>query len=393
MIMKALTIYQPYASLLACGAKRFETRGRKINYRGPIAIHAGKEPFHLTLWQGMPEAQEALVKAFGGWIDQERGSAQGLDTRYHDMPYGAVIARPRDKPVKNRSGGNNLFSFGHTEAGITVNERTAMQLGAVYACVRVISESLASLPLHVYNIQLDGDRHKAEDHPLYRLLHDEPNPEMTSILFRETLMGHLLIWGNAYAQIVRNGYGDVTALYPLLPSGMDVSRTSSGRLVYTYWRNKDEAGNGKRDGEIVLSADEVLHIPGLSFDGLIGYSPIAMAKNSIGMGIAAERFGSSFFANGATPAGVLEHPDVLKDPEKLSESWSAAYGGAHNAGKVAVLEEGMKYHPISIPPEQAQFLETARQPTSTAGSKWTTKPSMSALPTSPEPTTSVQFTG
>ena len=114
--------------------------------------------------------------------------------------------------------------------------------------------------------------------------------------------------------------------------------------------------NTKEEGTVLLDSTDVLHIPGLGFDGLVGYSPIAMAKNAIGMAIACEEFGSKFFANGASPSGVLEHPGILKDPVRVRDSWNAAYGGSANSHKVAVLEEGMKYTPISISPNEAQFL-------------------------------------
>ena len=172
-------------------------------------------------------------------------------------------------------------------------------------------------------------------------------------------MTHLLLWGNAYAQIIRNGKGEVVALYPLMPNKMAVDRDSSGRLYYKYYRGSDEAIRSK-EHEVVLSPYDVLQIPGLGFDGLVGYSPIAMAKNAIGLAIATEEFGAKFFANGAAPSGVLEHPGTLKNPDKVRESWNATFGGSHNANKVAVLEEGMKYSPISISPEQAQFLETRK---------------------------------
>ena len=268
------------------------------------------------------------------------------------------LFKSRDKP-KNRLGIGSSFLFGSTSSGKSVNERTAMQTTAVYACVRILSEAIAGLPLHVYRYRSDGGKEKIPFHPLYYLLHDEPNPEMTSFVFRETLMGHLLIWGNAYAQILRNGRGQAVALYPLLPSKMEVSRSASGALVYTYYRDADESGINPKGGYITLRSDEILHIPGLGFDGLIGYSPIAMAKNAIGMSLATEEYGASFFANGANPGGVLEHPGVVKDPDRLRESWHAQFSGA-NAHKVAVLEEGLKFHQMSIPPEQAQFLETRK---------------------------------
>ena len=265
----------------------------------------------------------------------------------------------RDKP-QNRVGGGWSFLFGGTTSGKTVNERTAMQTTAVYACVRILSEAVAGLPLHIYRYRSDGGKERIPLHPLYHLLHDEPNPEMTSFVFRETLMSHLLLWGNAYAQVVRNGRGQAVALYPLLPSKMDVSRAANGELLYTYYRDADETGLNPKGGYITLRRDEVLHIPGLGFDGLIGYSPVAMAKNAIGMSLATEEYGASFFANGANPGGVLEHPGVIKDIGRVKESWNSAYQGNGNAHKIAVLEEGMKFQAIGIPPEQAQFLETRK---------------------------------
>ena len=270
------------------------------------------------------------------------------------------FGQARDKPVNKAADAGYSFLFGRTTSGKPVNERTAMQTTAVYACVRILAEAIASLPLHVYEYQEDGGKQMVHDHPLYYLLHDEPNPEMTSFVFRETLMSHLLIWGNAYAQIIRDGSGKVLGLYPLLPNKMDVQRDDRGNLYYVYSRNSDENPTFKEYGDIRLKAEDVLHIPGLGFDGLIGYSPIAMAKNAVGMTLACEEYGASFFANGANPGGVLEHPGVLKDPSKVRESWNSVYRGVNNAHKIAVLEEGMKYQQIGIPPEEAQFLETRK---------------------------------
>lgn len=266
----------------------------------------------------------------------------------------------RDKPVDKAADAGYSFLFGRTTSGKPVNERTAMQTTAVYACVRILAEAVASLPLHVYEYRDDGGKKLVHDHPLYYLLHDEPNPEMTSFVFRETLMSHLLIWGNAYAQIIRDGAGRVLGLYPLLPDKMEVQRDDKGNIYYVYSRNSDENPTFKEYGNIKLKAEDVLHIPGLGFDGLIGYSPIAMAKNAVGMTLACEEYGASFFANGANPGGVLEHPGVLKDPSKVRESWNSVYRGVSNAHKIAVLEEGMKYQQIGIPPEEAQFLETRK---------------------------------
>ena len=269
------------------------------------------------------------------------------------------LFKSRDKPTDSTVGSRYTFYMGGSTSGKTVTERSAMQMTAVYSCVRILAEAIAGLPLHVYRYNSDGGKAMALGHPLYRLLHDEPNPEMSSFVFRETLMTHLLLWGNAYAQIIRNGKNEIVALYPLMPNKMSVDRDENGRLYYTYYRGNDEAIKNK-EFAVTLQPSDVLHIPGLGFDGLVGYSPIAMAKNAIGMAIACEEYGAKFFANGAAPGGVLEHPGTIKDPQRVRESWQSTFGGSGNANKIAVLEEGMKYTPIGISPEQAQFLETRK---------------------------------
>jgi HK97 family phage portal protein len=185
---------------------------------------------------------------------------------------------------------------------------------------------------------------------------------MTSFVFRETMMNHLLLSGNAYAQIIRNARGEVVALYPLMPNRMRVDRDAQGRLYYRYTKNSDDAPEvGKnKQSEVILPPSDVLHVLGLGYDGLVGYSPIAMAKNAVGLAIAAEEYGAKFFANGAAPSGVLEHPGTIKDPERIRQSWQSTFGGSANSNKIAVLEEGLKYTPIAISPEQAQFLETRK---------------------------------
>ena len=268
------------------------------------------------------------------------------------------LFKSRDKPTDSTVGSRYTFYMGGSTSGKTVTERSAMQMTAVYSCVRILAEAIAGLPLHVYRYNSDGGKEKAIDHSLYLILHDEPNPEMSSFVFRETLMTHLLLWGNAYAQIIRNSKGEVVALYPLMPNKMSVDRDENGQLYYQYLRSVDEVG-GKSE-TVILKPTDVLHIPGLGFDGLVGYSPIAMAKNAIGLAIATEEYGAKFFANGAAPSGVLEHPGTIKDPQRVREAWQSQFGGSQNSGKIAVLEEGMKYTPISISPEQAQFLETRK---------------------------------
>jgi HK97 family phage portal protein len=268
---------------------------------------------------------------------------------------GIFTRKPKVENSLSTSGA--IFWGGPSKAGVYVDEHTALQTAAVYSCVRVISETIASLPLHVYRYETNGAV-IAPEHRLHRLLHTAPNPEMTSFTFRETLMKHLLLSGNAYAQIIRDGGGRVRQLYPLLPHKMDVSRGEDGQLRYTYWRNMDEARPGEKSGGVALTADDVLHIPGLSNDGLTGLSPIVLARNAIGMVIATEQYGAGFFANSANPGGILEHPSTLKNPDKVREAWEMLYRGKSN--KVAVLEDGMTFKSVSIPPEQAQFLETRK---------------------------------
>ena len=266
------------------------------------------------------------------------------------------LFRARDKPGRRQTPQDAVsaaptFSFGSSMSGKSVTPSSAIQVSAVYACVRVIAETIASLPLHVYESTDAGSR-KANEHTLYRLLHDEPNNEMTSFVGRETMLSHLLLYGNSYCQILRSGRSRIVGLYPLLPDHMSVDRDSKGKLTYTYTTSEGRM--------VLLAPEDVLHIPGLGFDGVMGYSPIALEKAAIGLGIAAEEYGSKFFQNGARPSGILTHPNTVKDPASLRASWNAAYGGSGNASRVAVLEEGMTFVPLSMPNNEAQFLETRK---------------------------------
>ena len=275
------------------------------------------------------------------------------------------FSKPRDAPGENlpevtdsvRDSGQ-VFSFGTANSGEKVDEQSAMQISTVYACVRLLAETVAALPLHLYRYT-DGGKGKesAFDHPLYRILYRQPNDEMSSFIWRETMMTHLLLWGTAYSQIIRDGRNNVLGLYPLLPENVEVDRDEQGQLYYIYHAYTDEVP-GEQNQDIYFRKDEILHIPGLGFNGLVGFSPIAMMKNSLGTTLAVEKYGASFFKNGAQPSGVLEHPGVLKDPQKIRDNWTAVYGGANNAHRVAVLEEGMAYKAISLPPEDSQFLST-----------------------------------
>ena len=257
----------------------------------------------------------------------------------------------RDKPQNSFWLNYFPFSFGRSSSGNFVDEISAMSNSVVFACVKVLAESVASLPLHFYRYT-DNGKERAIDHKLYKLLHDAPNDRITSFVFREMLMTQLLLWGNAYAWLRLDGRGNVQDIIPLESSKMSVNYDDDWTITYTYSLGKY--------GLIKLPNWQILHIYGLGFDGLIGYSPIAMARNAIGLSIACEEHGSKFFSNGARPSGILKTPTIIKDPSKLRESWERAYGGSENAGKVAILEQGLEYQPISIPNSDAQFLETRR---------------------------------
>lgn len=247
--------------------------------------------------------------------------------------------------------GVDLDVIGISNSGIGVDEDSSLKITAVYACVKVISETIASLPLNLLKELSNGDSEKAKQHPLFSVLHDVPNSEMTSFTFREMMMTNLLLWGNAYALIKRDSAGHVTELYPLKSKNMVVERDSvTDAIKYTYTNNKGLTKTYK--------PKQVLHIPAFTFDGVLGVSPITYAREAMGLALATEEFGARFFGNGARPGGVLEHPGVVKDPEKLRESWNKVYQGTKNSHKVAVLEEGMKYHEIGMSPEDSQFLQT-----------------------------------
>jgi HK97 family phage portal protein len=238
-------------------------------------------------------------------------------------------------------------------SGVEVNEQTALNSTAVFACVRILSETVASLPAITYRRNGDGGKERATTHPLYSILHDEPNPRMTALVFFETLMAHLLTWGNAYCEIEYDGRGRVKALWPLLPSQTWLREADDGEIWY-----HTEIPRTKQ--QVALPAWRVLHVPGLGFDGLSGYSVIRMNREAVGLTIATERYGAGFFGSGAKPGGVLEHPGSLSEPAqaRLRESWNKMHSGLENAHRIAILEEGMKYSQIGLPPEDSQFLQT-----------------------------------
>ncbi len=236
-----------------------------------------------------------------------------------------------------------------TASGIAVTEQTSLRLATVYACVRLIAQSLASLPLNVFRrlgrgkIGVDGD-------PRFALLHDQPNPAMTSLAFRETITGHCLLWGNGYAWLERGRQGRVVALWPVRPDKVkvEIQRDGTPKYVYEFRGEKLEA-----------PSSSILHVQGLGFDGVTGYSPIGLLKESIAMGLAAEKFGATFFGNSACTSGILTTTARLDDDavNRLRESWETMHGG-DSRWRVAVLEDGLTWQQIGVKPDEAQFLET-----------------------------------
>jgi HK97 family phage portal protein len=238
-------------------------------------------------------------------------------------------------------------------SGVSVNEQTALNYSAVWAAVQRISGDVGSLPLVLYRRVGDG-KEPLRDHPTYKLLHDQPNPDMTAVVFRETMQAHLLTWGNAYAEIEWRGDGRPQALWPIDPSRVTPERDAGGNLYYKV-QNYSKA-------DMKFAPENMLHIPGLGFDGTCGYSVISKARESIGLGLAMERFGGAFFGNGATLGGILTHPGRLSDQAKkgLRESFNAKHRGVDRAHNVGSLEENMTYTPLGVPPDDAQFLESRK---------------------------------
>jgi len=242
-----------------------------------------------------------------------------------------------------------------TAAGVSVDESSCLKFSPVFAAVRKISETIASLPLITYR---EGEKGKKRDtkHPLYPILHHRPNPEETRMQMWEALMAHLLLWGNCYCHIQQDLLGRVIALWPLDPSRMEVTRpTENGPLVYQY-RLTD---NGEK---VPFPSWEILHIAGLGFNGLSGYSVISLAREGIATGLAYEEYSARFFSNNATPAGFLEIPGVVDAETKktIRQDWYDTYGGVSKSQLIGVIGQGMKFNPISVKASDAQFLESRK---------------------------------
>jgi len=247
----------------------------------------------------------------------------------------------------------DMFDGGPTDAGVRINESNAYNISAVWAAIRVHTDALGQMPCLVYERQDDDGKRRAYDHPLYAVLHEQPNPYMTPFNFKEALQGHLLSWGNAYAEIEQDGGGRVRHLWPLLPD-----RTSP------IWDNGQKWIKTRLpDNEIVvLPGERVLHIPGFGFDGRVGHSVISIARESLGLTRATERFGAKWFGSGSRPSGILAHPGRLSDKARrnMRDDWERMNSGLDNAHRVAILQEGVKWEQIGLPPDDSQFIETRK---------------------------------
>jgi HK97 family phage portal protein len=244
---------------------------------------------------------------------------------------------------------NELFGGSSTDSGVSVTPDTALTYSAVYAAVRCIAESVSSLPLNYYERLPGGGKAHAKANPLHTLLHDEPNPEMSSLQWREASMAHLLLHGNSYSEIVRDLEGNVVELWPIDPTMVTPRRTDSGELYYELNRGKS-----------FITAGNMLHIPGLSFDGISGISVIGLARQSIGLSMAIESFGAGYFGRGARPGGVLTFPGQLSPEarQNLRRSFEELHAGGANSHRVALLEAGLKWEAIGVPPDDSQFLQS-----------------------------------
>lgn len=248
---------------------------------------------------------------------------------------------------------NSFFGVPTSTAGVAVSEDTALTYSPVFQAIRIISETIASLPLHVYDKQ-PGGRVRIDDIAVAYLLKTQPNSESSAFQFRESIVAHALSWGNGFAEIERDIFGNIKNLWLLPPDLVKIDRDTNGNLFYKYQIPGSSV--------VRLAPSDVFHIAGPGFDGITGYSPIRLARESIGLGMACEQFGAGLFGSGARPSGMLEHPGRLSDDARgrLRGDWERLHSGLDNSHRVAILEEGMKWTATSIPPDDAQFLQTRK---------------------------------
>jgi len=249
-----------------------------------------------------------------------------------------------------------LYAFmggGPTAAGEIVSVQTAMQIDTVFACVRLIAQTLATLPCQFFLKNADGFGAEATDHPLYTILHDQPNADMSAVSFWEAMVACLMLWGNAYSAIYRRGDGQVSALIPLVPSRLTMQPNADGTAIRYAYRTD----NGQM---VSFDQSDIFHIKLFTLDGKFGLSPIAQARENLGTAIAAERSAGSFFRNGMRPSAVIIAPNFL-DPKKKEEfraDFTRDFTGALQAGRVPLIEGGWKVDTLSMNPDDAQLLAT-----------------------------------
>lgn len=262
---------------------------------------------------------------------------------------------PWQKKVEKRENDPSWAALvpGGTSAGLPVNPGNAETISTVFSCVQSIAETIGGLPLLVYRQEDNGDRIRASDHSLYRVLHDAPNERQTALEFREQLTAHVLLWGNGYAHIQSDAAGNVTALEPIHPQSVTVLKLPSGRVRYDV----ADPLTGKVSR---LLEDEVLHLKDRTDNGLVGKSRIQVAREMLGGVLASQEHGNRAWANGARLSGVLQTDNVMTNDAigRLRESWDQQFGGYNNSGKTAILENGLKYQQLSMSNEDAQWLES-----------------------------------
>lgn len=266
------------------------------------------------------------------------------------------------KEKRNYSAAANLAAPGFTAslqvpsiAGVLVTPQTALTFMAWYAAIRVITEDLASLPLMVFKRKEGGGATVEPQHPVSTLFNWSPDGEVTDLQWREAYTGQVCGWGNAYAEIEWGSEGEPLALHMIHPSIILPKRTGAGKLYYEMQTALGSRADGRYRN---IAPYNVLHFAGLGFNGLVGYAPVALSREGIGLGKALEQFGASFMGNGAIPNSILEYPGVMKDDARknLREEWNLVHQGSASANKVAILQQGVKWVQTQISPEQAQFL-------------------------------------
>ena len=246
----------------------------------------------------------------------------------------------------------DMFMGGEANSGVHVDENNALCVGAVFACVSRLSETIGSLPIILYKRDGKG-KTRATNKKLYSILHDLPNESMTAMTFKETLMTHCLLYGHAFAEIVRNGAGEVQALYPIMPYRVQI-KIKNNKTYYFI-----NLPDGKQK---ILSQRQVFYMPWLTVNGIEAYRPVMLAREIIGLSMATESFSAKYFKNGTNTGGVVEHPAKLSDPafNRLKKSMQESYEGLGNAHRMLLLEEGMKFQKIIIPPNDSQMLESRK---------------------------------